>query len=174
MKGRSSLEGIELRTFTEEEYHLFFRHYQSDPMMDPTPFRYNREQISRSYAYNHGGYRSDYVHYGIFLNGSPVGSFQLKRMDTVRKTCEFGIILQNDRVKNRGIGTAAISEGIRIAHDKYGMKSITGDTMGRNRRMIRVFEKLGFQLTESIPESFELPDGSKEDRLVYCKTFTEE
>ena len=168
------MEKIELRTFTEEEYHQFFRHYQSDPMMDPTPFRYNREQISRSYTYNHGGYRSDYIHYGIFLEGRPVGSFQLKRMDTVRKNCEFGIILQNNSVKNRGIGTAAIAEGMRIARDKYGMESITGDTMGRNHRMIRVFEKLGFHLTECIPESFELPDGTKEDRLVYSKTLTEE
>ena len=29
---------IELRTFTEEEYHQFFRHYESDPMMDTVPF----------------------------------------------------------------------------------------------------------------------------------------
>ena len=165
---------IELRTFTEEEYHRFFRGYESDPLMDPTPFRYNREQVSRSYAYNHGGYRANYVHYGIFLEGTPVGSFQLKRMDQQRKTCEFGIILQNDRIKNRGIGTEAIRAGIRLARDVYGIQTIIGDTMGCNRRMIRVFEKLGFRLTETVPASFELPDGHREDRLVYCKTLTEE
>ena len=168
------MDGIQLRTFTEEEYHRFFRHYQSDPMMDPSPFRYNREQVSRSYAYNHNGYRTDYVHYGIFLDGKPVGSFQLKRMDCERKTCEFGIILQNDKVKNRGIGSAAIREAIRIARDEFGMETLVGDTMGRNSRMIHVFEKLGFRLTEKVPASFELPDGTKEDRLVYTKKLTEE
>lgn len=174
MKGRSSLGNIKLRTFTEEEYHRFFMHYESDPMMDPVPFRYNKEQISRSYAYNHGGYRPDYVHLGIFLDGKPVGSYQLKRMDPLRKTCEFGIILQNDGVKNRGIGSEAILAGMHIARDVYGMKTMTGDTMGRNSRMIHVFEKLGFQLVETIHNSFELPDGKKEDRLVYRKSLTEE
>ena len=164
---------IELRTFTEPEYHAFFRCYQSDPLMDPVPFHYNREQISRSYAYNHGGYRPDYVHLGIFMEGKPVGSFQLKRMDRIQKSCEFGVILQHDGVKNRGIGTEAIREGIRIAQEEYGMRTIIGDTMGRNKRMIRVFEKLGFTLCEHIPGAFELPDGQREDRLIYRKEITE-
>ena len=69
------MSGIELRTFTEAEYHAFFRRYQSDPMMDPVPFRYSREQVSRSYLYNHGGYRENYVHLGIFRDGQPVVSF---------------------------------------------------------------------------------------------------
>ena len=165
---------IELRTFTEEEYHQFFRHYESDPMMDPSPFHYNKEQISRSYAYNHDGYRDDYVHFGIFQDNQPVGSFQLKRMNREKGVCEFGIILQNDSCKNRGIGTEAIRLGMEAARDLYGMKTLIGDTMGRNKRMIRVFEKLGFQLTERIPASFELPDGQKEDRLVYRINLTEE
>ena len=165
---------IELRTFTEEEYHAFFRRYRSDPLMDPAPFRYNREQVSRSYVYNHGGYRENYVHLGIFLDGKPVGSFQLKRMDPVKKTCEFGIILQNDRVKNRGIGTEAIRIGMEIARERYGMETMIGDTMGRNHRMMHVFEKLGVRLDERVAESFELPDGQKEDRLVYSRKLTEE
>ena len=173
-KGRSSLITIELRTFTEDEYHQFFRNYQSDPLMDPSPFRYNREQVSRSYAYNHGGYRENYVHFGIFLREKPVGSFQLKRMDQARKCCEFGIILQNDKVKNMGIGTAAIREGMRIAAQRYGMRTIIGDTMKRNSRMIHIFEKLGFELIETVPEAFNLPDGRKEDRLIYSRQITEE
>ena len=165
---------VELRTFTEEEYHQFFRRYESDPLMDPAPFHYNHEQVSRSYVYNHGGFRDHYVHLGIFADGLPVGSFQLKRIDPVRKTCEFGIILQNDRVKNRGIGTAAILEGIRIAREQYGVTTVIGDTMGRNGRMIHVFEKTGFVLTERISRAFDLPDGQKEDRLVFQKKLTEE
>ena len=165
---------LELRTFTEDEYHAFFRDYVSDPMAGDGPFYYNREQISRSYAYNHSGYRDHYAHYGIFLDGRPVGSFQLKRIDPVHQSCEFGIILQNDSVKNRGIGTEAIRAGIRIAQEQFGVRLIIGDTMGRNKRMIRVFEKLRFDHTETVRNAFELFDGSKEDRLVYTKTLTEE
>lgn len=164
---------VELRTFTEKEYHCFFRGYESDPLMDPVPFVYNKEQISRSYAYNHGGYRENYAHFGIFLDGEPVGSFQLKRMDPERKTCEFGIILQNNAVKNRGIGTEAIRLGLEAARDRFGMNTVIGDTMGRNKRMIHVFEKLGFTLVETVPGSFELPGGVREDRLVFQKNLEE-
>ena len=165
---------IELRTFTEEQYHAFFRGYQSDPLMDPSPFHYNREQVSRSYQYNHGGFRENYVHLGIFMDGEPVGSFQLKRMDPEKRTCEFGIILRDDSIKNNGIGTEAIRIGMNIARDQYHMTTIIGDTMGRNRRMMHVFEKLGFTLTETVPNAFQLSDGTTDDRHVYIKQLTED
>lgn len=168
------MDGLELKTFTEEEYHLFFMHYVPDPLMDPSPFVYSREQISRSYIYNHGGFRPDYVHYGVFLDHQPVGSLQLKRMDSLNHSCEFGIILQNDEFKNNGIGTAAIRLLMNTARDRYGMETMIGDTMRRNRRMIRVFEKLGFELTEIVTEAYDLPDGRKEDRLVFKKNLMEE
>ena len=173
-KGWSSLNRIELRTFTEEEYHAFFIRYQPDRMMDPSPFRYNHEQISRSYVYNHGGFRENYEHLGIFLNDEPVGSFQLKRIDRQKKQCEFGIILRDDSVKNKGIGTEAIRQGMKLAKDKYGIRIFIGDTMGRNTRMKHVFEKLGFSIAETIPGAFDLPDGTKEDRYVYIKQITED
>ena len=147
--------------------------YVHDPIMDSSPFRYSREQISRSYLYNHGGFRPDYVHFGVFLDQIPVGSLQLKRMDRQKHSCEFGIILQNDDVKNRGIGTAALLKLMDLARDQYGMEIMTGETMGRNKRMIRVFEKLGFERVETVSDAFELPDGQKEDRLIYRKYLTE-
>lgn len=168
------MKGIELRKFTEEEYHVFFRGYISDPLMDPSPFHYNREQITRSYRYNHEGFRKQYAHYGVFYDGKPIGSFQLKRIDEINKTCEFGIILQNDTVKNHGIGTEAIRLGMQLAHDEYAINTIIGDTMSRNKRMIRVFEKLDFSLIEIVPDAFELCDGTKEDRLIYSKTIAED
>jgi len=163
------LNQIELRTFSEEEYHQFFRGYVPDPLMDDSPFVYNIEQISRSYRYNHGGYRNDYAHFGIFLDNIPVGSFQLKRIDREKKRCEFGIILQNDTYKNKGIGTRAISLGIEEARKTYGIETIIGDTMEKNTRMKRVFEKLHFSLVEIVPNAFELPDGTKESRYIYQK-----
>ena len=168
------MERLVVRTFEEEEYHTFFKGYIPDPMMDAPPFFYNHEQISRSYIYNHGGYRENYEHLGVFLNHEPVGSFQLKRIDRQKKQCEFGIILRDDSVKNKGIGTEAIRLGMKLAKDKYGIQMMIGDTMGRNTRMMRVFEKLGFSLAETVPDAFELPDGTKEDRYVYIKQLTED
>lgn len=161
---------IILRSFTEEEYHQFFRRYRPDPVMDPSPFHYSYEQISRVYRYNFGGFRKDYAEYGIFLDNRPVGSFQLKRIDADRKTCEFGIILQNDEMKNKGIGTRAIQIGIHTARRQYGMTSITGETLEHNHRMIHIFEKLGFTLAESRSA----PSASGGTILVYQLQLTEE
>ncbi len=170
---KKALDNITLSPFNEEQYHRFFRGYVQDPMMSSQPFRYNREQIDNSYRYNYGGYQKGYAHYGIFLNNEPVGSFQLKRIDPEKQTCEFGIILQCDRYKNRGIGTEAVRIGMEIARTDFCVKTIYGDTMGRNIRMKRVFEKLGFELTETVHNAYQLPEGGYEDRLIWKKQLEE-
>jgi len=152
----------------------FFKGYIADPMMIPySPFTYNEEMISRSYQYNYF-YQTNYAHFGIFVNEKPVGCLQLKRIDTEKQMCEFGIILQNDQIKNRGIGTAAIREAMRIARNEYQVQMIRGDTSSENKRMIRVFDKLNFNLIEEIPGAFILDNGRKISRLVYEKEFGQE
>lgn len=165
---------ITLRHFTEEEYHAFFRGYEPDPVIDPVPFVYDEQQISKSYQYNHDRSRENYCHYGIFLDQRPVGSFQLKRIDMGKERCEFGIILQNEAVRNKGIGTAAIRLGIAEARNRFGIGIIAGDTLGRNKRMQRVFDKLGFQLKETRFSSVRFPDGTIDDCLIYEKMTSED
>ena len=160
---------IILRPATEPEYHRFFREYRNDPLIDPHPFRYSREMVSRSYHYNYDGVQKGYAHYGIFSGGRMIGCFQLKRMDPVRQRGEFGIILQNDSVKGRGYGTQAVKLGMREAKEHFGIRVLIGDTVSANGAMRRVFEKLGFTLTETVPGAFRLNDGSSADRLVYQK-----
>ncbi|MCR4877318.1 MAG: GNAT family N-acetyltransferase [Clostridiales bacterium] len=157
---------IELRPFTEPEYHEFFRNYVPDPVMEPGPYKYNREVISRSFHYNYH-VRENYAHYGIFAENRPAGCFQLKRIDSTRKYCEFGIILQNEAWMNRGIGTQAIRLGLEIAGKRFGIQTVMGDTSSLNHRMIRVFEKLGFSLVETVPDAFRMVNGQPGDRLVY-------
>ena len=166
------MKDITLRKFTESEYHLFFRQYQPDLQFNP-PFEYNREMISRSYRYNHGGFQPDYIHLGVFEDDMPVGSFQLKRMDPEKKTFEFGIILLNESCRGRGIGPKAIDLGLQLAQRQYAMETAIADTMGNNERMKRVFFKLGFELIETVPNAFTLWNGEKEDRLIYRKKLQE-
>ncbi len=164
---------ITLRPFSEPEYHQFFRGYVSDPMVAQGAFHYSEEQVSRSYRYHHDGFLKGYAHYGIFEDQEPVGSFQLKRMDPETGRGEFGLILQNDKVKGRGIGTEAVRLGMIIARNKFGLKQLMGDTVSVNTPMIRIFEHFGFRLAERVPEAFDLPDGNKADRLIYVKDWTE-
>lgn len=164
-----AIQKITLSPFSEEDYHRFFRGYIPDPLMTSVPFRYSREQVASSYRYNYGGFQKGYAHFGIFLDNIPVGSFQLKRMDPERQSCEFGIILQNDFYKNRGIGTEAIRIGMDIARRRFHILTVYGDTSGRNTRMQRVFQKLDFELCETVKDAYDLPDGSHDDRLIWKK-----
>ena len=70
-------------------------------------------------------------------------------------------------------GTTAIRKLMDLARDQFGMETMIGDTMGSNKRMIRVFEKLGFKMIEKVPEAFVFPDGQHEDRLVFQKNLRE-
>ena len=160
---------VTLRPASEAEYHLFFRGYQSDPLIDSHPFVYSREMVSRSYQYNYSGIQKGYAHYGIFCGDQMIGCFQLKRMNFEKKSCEFGIILQNDSLKGKGYGTQAVILGICEAKDHFKIRYLIADTMSINFAMRRIFDKLGFDLTETVPNAYQLSDGSMADRLVYQK-----
>ncbi len=157
---------IELRPFTREEYHEFFRGYVPDPMMDPHPYHYQQTHIDRNFDYDESR-RDWYPTFGIFADETIVGTLSLKRIDRVNHKCEIGLMMMNDACKNHGYGTAAMQLAMEKAQVEYGVKSIWADTMGSNTRMQHILSKLGFRLVERIERIYDMPHG-KEDRLVYC------
>lgn len=160
------MSDIVLRPCTRDEYHEFFREYEPDPMMDPRPYRYQRTHVDHCFDFDEMR-KSDSPIFGIFENERIVGTLSLSRMDHLAHKCEIGIVLQHDGCKNRGIGTKAMKLGLELAVGQYNMCHIWADTMGHNKRMQHVLEKLGFELRETICGVYDLPSG-KEDRLVYC------
>lgn len=166
-------DSIIFRKPSEEEYHAFFRRYESDPVLDAHPFVYSREQVSRSYHYQYDLLRNDYRHYGIFLDHNLIGCFQLKRIDKVKRKCEFGIILRDRTVRGHGYGTQAVKEGMSIANKQFDVRYYSGDTMSLNIPMRKVFIKLGFALIETVPSAFMIR-GIAADRLIYQKDLEEQ
>ena len=73
-----------------------------------------------------------------------MGEVGFKHIDCVKKECELTIHLQNDGVKNRGIGTAAERLALNYAFDVLGMEAVKADAVLKNRRSQRVLEKAGF------------------------------
>lgn len=156
---------VDLRPFTREEYHEFFRGYVPDPLMDPHPYHYQKTHVDRNFEYDEAR-RSWYPTFGIFASDAIVGTLSLKRIDHAAQKCEIGLMMMNDACKNQGFGTAAMRLAMQMAQTEYGMKSIWADTMGSNTRMQHILEKLGFQLVERIENVYDMPHG-KEARLVY-------
>ena len=157
---------ITLRPFTREEYHAFYRSYEPDPVMDPNPYRYSAEHVDRCFDFDNS--RKDwYPVFGIFNEDDvPVGTLALKRIDTLYKRCELGLMMANDQHKNRGYGTEAIRQAIAMARQQYGLETMLADTMGSNLRMQHILEKLGFILIERVENVYDM-NGRKEDKLNY-------
>lgn len=155
-----------LRPFTREEYHDFFRRYVPDPIMDPRPYRYQWEHVERCYDYDLS--RKDwYPNFGIFdSDGMSVGILSLKRIDNVYHRCEIGLMMVDDTCKGKGYGTDALRQAIRLAQERYDVRTILADTTGSNHRMQHLLDKLGFQLVERSEAAFDF-GAHREDRLHY-------
>lgn len=151
---------VELRPFSRAEYHAFYADYVPDPMMTSQPFHYRKAYADRCYDMELQR-QSWYPVFGIFLtDGECIGALSLKYVDSSEKICEIGIILRDDTCKNRGYGTMAMLEGIAMARDRYGMRTICANTADANVRMKHVLRKLGFRLSAS--------------RMISCNLFSEE
>lgn len=156
---------VTLRPMTREEYHAFFRAYEPDPLMTAQPYRYQFTHVDRNYDYDLSR-AAWYPTFGIVAEDQVIGCLSLKRIDRDAARCEIGLMLVSDGWKNRGYGTLAMLEGIRMAQSDYGVRRIIAETLGCNGRMQHVLEKLGFTQVERRIRAVEMGD-RREDQLVY-------
>ena len=100
---------IALEKITLEGMNELDRDFQRDPatfadMSLFSAYRYSPEETRKRFE-RYGA--SDRRHFLIRLDGRPVGETGIKHIDWEKREGELSIHLQNDAVKNRGIGTAA-------------------------------------------------------------------
>lgn len=137
---------ITLVPMTRPLCHEYFRGFENDPdiFMDMglfAPYRYAAEQVDRYFEKQQSPDRAMFM---IMLDGKPVGEVGFKHIDRAERSCELTIHLQNDRVKNRGIGTAAQRLALDYAFDVLGVETVNADAVLKNRRSQHVLEKVGF------------------------------
>lgn len=137
---------ITLTPMTRPLCHEYFRGFENDPdiFMDVgrfTPYEYSPERVDRYFEKQQA---HDRMMFFIMLGGAPVGEVGFKHIDREKKECELTIHLQNDGVKNRGIGTAAERLALDYAFDVLGMEAVNADAVLKNKRSQHVLEKVGF------------------------------
>lgn len=72
---------ILLKEFSREEYHLLWKDYVPDPIMDSQSYQYNYDDVENNYN-NMIKNQSWYLRVGIFLlNGYPIGEISFKRIN---------------------------------------------------------------------------------------------
>ncbi len=150
-RGYRPARGAELRLApsTRELCRAFYRVFEHDPALfeDPSelvPFVY--DEAAADARFDRRRERTDNRPYYILLGDEVIGEVVLKHVDPEKKSCELGIMLVNDTVKNKGYGTAAERLALRIAFEELGMETVLADTLRANARSQHVLEKLGFRL----------------------------
>ena len=137
---------IALTPMTRPLCHEYFQGFENDPdiFMDMSrfaPYEYTPEQVDRYFERQQA---PDRVVFFAMLDGAPVGEVILKYIDRETRQCSLGMHLQNDRVKNRGIGTAAERLALDYAFDVLGMGTVNADAVPKYKRSQHVMEKVGF------------------------------
>ena len=142
---------ISLHDVTLALMHEYYKGFQNDPdiFMDLSRFTeyiYNPAVVdARYHAQEFDAGRKNFF---IMADGKPVGEISLKHIDNERKQAELSIHLQNDSVKNRGIGTRAEQLLLTYAFDVMHLELVLANTVLKNTRSQRVLEKIGFQFVK--------------------------
>lgn len=146
---------VTLKGITRELMHLYYQGFQRDPdiFMDMgcfSEFCYDPKAVDLRFdRYIQAEDRRSFF---IMDGASPVGEICLKEIDPVKKHAVMSIHLQNDSVKNRGIGTAAEKLILAYAFDQMNLEVVLADAVLKNTRSQHVLEKVGFDfvMTEGI------------------------
>lgn len=125
----------------------YYRDFSYDPTLFspgmPCPVYEFSEQRVADY-YEALCRKPDRVNFMILFGERPVGELSLKKIDREKRACTLSIHLQNDSVKNRGIGTEAEKQAVEYAFETLGMETVLADAVLTNRRSRHVLEKVGF------------------------------
>lgn len=122
------------------------RDFQYDPVLFPDGqcpvFHFDPTATKiRCWTYQQAQNRKYFL---ILMNGRPVGEAYLKHIDPIAGQAELAIHLQNDSVKNQGIGTAAEKLLLDYAFQELSLRAVLADVLVQNPRSQRVLEKVGF------------------------------
>lgn len=141
---------LRLTPETRGTIHAFFRALEQDPALIPEgeafiPYCYDPSAVDARFDALQK--RRDKRSYAILSDGAVIGNLEVKHIDAAAKSCELGICLVNDGVKNRGHGTEALRLGLRLCFETLGMERVMAKCLRTNTRSLHVLNKLGFRPT---------------------------
>lgn len=84
-------------------------------------------------------------------SGSPVGYLQLLGYDALSRRTGLGLYLSPEH-RGRGYATEALGLVKSYAFDCLGLRMLYADILASNEACWRIFERLGYQHTATLPE----------------------
>lgn len=142
---------ISLHDVTLALTHEYYKDFQNDPdiFMDLSRFaEYHYNPAVVDARYHAQKFTADRKNFFIMADGKSVGEICLKQIDNEKKQAELSIHLQNDSVKNKGIGTKAEQLLLAYAFDVMHLELVFANAVLKNTRSQRVLEKVGFEFVK--------------------------
>lgn len=97
---------------------------------------------------------------------TPIGYLTIKGFREGGTTAEVGIAIMDKDYRSRGLGTVALKTAARYAFEELDIAHLVLTVFPSNKAGIHSYEKVGFKQTDTLKESWELPDGSFADMIV--------
>jgi GNAT superfamily N-acetyltransferase len=86
--------------------------------------------------------KDGYILLAILYEDDVIGEIRFKGIED--SCSEIGIVLKNDRYKNKGMGTIALTKALDYAKDNLKLNKIVAKILKTNKRSQHIFEKIGF------------------------------
>ncbi len=135
---------IKLESMTTELAHKLFIDFKNDEMLfenkkDFKEFIYDETKVN-NYVQNKG--KDGYILLAILYKDNVIGEIRFKGIED--SCSEIGIVLKNDRYKNKEMGTIALSKALDYAKDILKLNKVIASILKTNKRSQHIFEKIGF------------------------------
>ncbi len=135
---------VKIANMNVEYAHKLFKDFKNDYSLFKNKknfkeYVYSKEKID---SYVQKKNKEGYKLLAILYKEDVVGEIRLKEKSS--NIYELGIVLKDDKYKNKGLGTVALKKGLKYAKDVLGIHSIIVEVLKTNERSIHVFKKLGF------------------------------
>lgn len=142
------MDSIRISKMTKAQMHEFFKEFTYDPatfaeQSELTPYVYDQQSVD---AYYERHKAQGKLHFAILRADAVIGDLYLKHIDYDKRTCELGIHMVNDRVKNKGYGTKSIQLLLSYAFTELEMEKVFADCLITNPRSQRALIKAGFRV----------------------------
>ena len=144
---------LELIPMTTKLAHKLFMDFKNDKSLfknveDFKEYVYEKDKVDN---YVKEKTSKGYILLALLCKDEVIGEVRFKKQQD--NSYEIGIVLKNDKYKNKGIGTIAIEKALVFARDILKIKELTASILLNNKRSQHVFEKNGFKYLKE-DESF--------------------
>ncbi len=161
-------EHIYLRPITQADTELVLRWRNAPEVVEN--FLYRKEITAQEHqSWLENKVFTGQVHQFIIMDAAddtPLGSVYLQNFDEENNKAEWGLFLDGDKTRGRGVGTEVGNLIWDYAFDTLKLHKLHSRVLARNKPCVRMNEKLGFPQEAYLRDEL-LLDGSYEDLILY-------